>query len=134
MTTINKAIADAKQLRPSSVTFTDERIAGWVWELEQKIMDEVVQPVTVNELGETVDATPLGSLEDVESWDDSLTAIGTYEKLYSLYAIAQVDFYMQEYEAYNNSANAFNAAFTDFKKWYIRKHGATRAFYWKGLM
>lgn len=122
MMTINKAIADAKQLRPTSVTFSDERIAGWVWELEQKIVDEVVE-------GE-----PIAEFDDVENWDEPLTATGIHERIYPLYTIAQADFFMQEYEAYNNSANAFNSAFSDFKKWYIRKFGTMREHYWKGLM
>ena len=120
MATINSVIESVRVLRNN--TFDDSLLAKWIWELEQKVVTEVY------------DGDSPGVLPPVTDWDDDLTIGGQYESLYEIYLISKIDFALQEYEAYNNDVIAFNAAFTDFKKWYIRKHGATREFYWKGLM
>ena len=120
MITLNKVVADTKQLRPTSTTFTDDMIAGWAWSLEQKIVNEVYD---------------LEALEGVETadWDEALSVSGTYESMYALYSIAQVDYFLQEYEAYNNSVAAFNGVYDEFRRWYIRSHDTT-SYRWKGVM
>lgn len=119
MATINSVIESVRVLRNN--TFYDSSLAKWVWELEQKIVTEVH------------DGDSPGVLPPVTDWDDDLTVEGQYESLYEIYLISKIDFALQEYEAYNNSAAAFNGLYDEFRRWYIRSHDNT-SYRWKGVM
>lgn len=120
MMTLNQVVADTKMLRPTSTTFSDNMIAKWAWSLEQKVVNEVY------------DQDVLDGIETAD-WDKPLSVSGTYEGIYTLFAIAQVDYYLQEYEAYNNSVAAFNGLFDEFRRWYIRSK-TNPDIRWKGVM
>jgi hypothetical protein len=54
--------------------------------------------------------------------DIPLLVEAPYDRLYDLYLMAQVDFYNREYDNYNNSVTAFNAALDDWRQKYHRDH------------
>lgn len=103
--TIDKLIKLAKKLKPTP--FDDEILLMWVNEIEGMVLSEVhlvtVTDIAPYELGED------GSLPTAE-----LTAPYPYDKLYTQYLMAQIDYANGEYSKYQNTMQMFNACYTEY--------------------
>lgn len=69
-----------------------------------------------------------------EDGDMPLLVPAPYDRLYDLYLMAQIDFYNREYDNYNNSTIAFNAALDEWRQAYHRRHMPLEHGYYRHLM
>lgn len=102
---IDKLIKLAQKLKPTP--FDDEIMLMWVNEIEGMVLSEIhlvaVTDITPYELGED------GSLPTAE-----LTAPYPYDKLYTQYLLAQIDYANGEYSKYTNTMQMFNSCYTEY--------------------
>lgn len=68
-----------------------------------------------------------------EDGDMPLLVEPPYGRLYELYLMAQIDFLNREYDNYNNSVTAFNAALDEWRQKYHRDHRPLDSGYYKNL-
>lgn len=121
MPSINEVIERAYKVRPDA--YDDETKAGWLMELEGKLLREVVARHALNE-GEEMPTAPAQYPED---GDKPLLVGPPHDRLYELYLLAQVDFYNREMDHYNNSVTAYNAAVDEWRQSYHRSHAPVSA-------
>lgn len=69
-----------------------------------------------------------------EDGDLPLLVVGPHDRLYDLYLMAQLDFYNREYDNYNNSVTAFNAALDEWRQGYHRTYLPLPSGYYQNLM
>ena len=69
-----------------------------------------------------------------EDGDLPLLVGAPHDRLYDLYLMAQLDFYNREYDNYNNSVTAFNAALDEWRQSYHRTHLPLPGGYYQNLM
>lgn len=103
--TIDKLIKLAKKLKPTP--FDDEILLMWVNEIEGMVLSEV-HLVTVT------DIAPYELGEDESLPTAELTAPYPYDKLYTQYLMAQIDYANGEYSKYQNTMQMFNAYYTEY--------------------
>lgn len=119
MTTINKVIERVDAVKPN--TFDEEMKTAWLAQLDGMIQKIVMQKDELIEY------------KYPEDMDRELLVPFPFEDIYVLWLSSKIDFQNQDYDEYNNSAEAFNNLFADFKKAYIREHmpkQATEKGYW----
>lgn len=102
---IDKLIKLAKKLKPTP--FDDELLLMWVNEIEGMVLSEI-HLVTVT------DIAPYEPGEDGSLPTAELTAPYPYDKLYTQYLMAQIDFANGEYSKYQNTMQMFNACYTEY--------------------
>lgn len=108
MTTINKVIERVDAVKPN--TFDEEMKTAWLAQLDGMIQKIVMQKDELIEY------------KYPEDMDRELLVPFPFEDIYVLWLSSKIDFQNQDYDEYNNSAEAFNNVFSDFKKAYIREH------------
>lgn len=108
MPTINQAIEQAMQLRPDAIT--DSIKCRWLSELDGKIMRETMHKDTFE--GYTFP----------KDGDKELLVKSPYDNIYELYIVAMSDFFSGEMASYASSAVLFEAAYSEFRKNYIRSN------------
>ena len=106
--TINKAIANAAELYPDSIS--DEIKARWLSELDGKISRE------------TMHKNDFIPYEFPKDGDKSLLAAPPYDNIYELYIIAMSQFHNCELASYGATAAIFGRSFEEFRKNYIRNN------------
>ena len=106
--TANKVIEIIDNLRPNS--YDEEIKLKWISTLDGMVRRLVIQQG---------DAEPYRYPEDMEK---ELLIPYPFDNAYELYVEAMIDYYNREYDYYNNSVQRFEAAFSEFKKAYIRGH------------
>lgn len=112
METIDTIIAKVDQLKPS--TYSDEQKAAWLIELDGKIYLETMKGVSTTEPPKEYPKD--GAVPLLVGWP--------FDNIYVLYLIAMIDYSNQEIANYNVSAAMFDAAFSEFKKYWMRTHRA----------
>ena len=111
--TVIEAINYTDDIKPNN--FAQETKLGWLSKLDGMIRAEVVD---THEGGE--DAPFVGYGE--EDLGAVLLVPPPYDDIYVKWLEAQIDYANNEYEKYNNSAAAFNSAYTAFSGQYHRTH------------
>ena len=92
-----------------------------------RVMDFSFCPVCEwTELPKVAEAFP-------EDGDLPLLVGAPHDRLYDLYLMAQLDFYNREYDNYNNSVTAFNAALDEWRQIYHRTHLPLPGGYYQNL-
>ena len=93
-----------------------------------RVMDFSFCPVCEwTELPKVAEAFP-------EDGDLPLLVGAPHDRLYDLSLMAQLDFYNREYDNYNNSVTAFNAALDEWRQSYHRTHLPLPGGYYQNLM
>lgn len=110
-TTINKVIERVGRTKPN--TLANEDKARVLLELDRRIYEETVKGDEPERVG------PRCYPED---GDMALTVQPPYDNLYDLYLTAMIEYWMREYDAYNNSSALFGQAYDEFKAWWRRTH------------
>jgi hypothetical protein len=108
--TPNKVIEIVDRLKLNS--YSEEDKLRWINELDGMVQKLVFQSDEIKEYSYP------------EDMDKELLIDAPFDNVYALYLEAKIDFYNKEYGNYNNSAMAFEALFSEYKKDYIRKHPA----------
>lgn len=112
--TILEAIGCVDALVPNS--YTQQEKIRWLSTLDGKAVSEVFR---THEGGEG--AAFEGYSPETEP-DTVLLVPAPYDNIYPLYLEMQINYYYGETAKYNNAANAFEAAWTDFVSQYNRTH------------
>ena len=108
--TPNKVIESVDSRRPNA--YDEETKLGWI-----NTLDGMVKRLVLQEK----EATPYAYPDDM---DKELLVPFPFDSVYELYIESMIDYYNREYANYNNSAMMFEARFSEYKKAYIREHGA----------
>ena len=112
--TISEAINRTDDVKPN--TYTEVRKLLWLSELDGMIKSDIID---THEGGENVSFAGYDVDTDVTT---ELLVPAPYDVLYLRYLEMKIDYSNGEYGRYNNSMVMFNAAYSDFQKYYNRNH------------
>lgn len=104
---VDKLIKLVRKLKPTPTEFDDEILLMWVSECEGMVLSEV-------HLVSVADIEPFALGADSSLPTAELTAPFPYDKLYTQYVLAQIDYANGEYTKYQNSMQMFNATYTEY--------------------
>jgi hypothetical protein len=93
-------------------TFSDETKLSWLNTAEGYVAVQIHK----------VDFTPHESISDVD-----LLVTAPYSVLYEYYLKAMIDYENKDFESYSTNTVLYNAAFSDYSKYYIRTTTPTTA-------
>lgn len=111
--TVLEAITELDNIKPNN--YSQAQKIRWLSRLDGRIRAEII------DAHEGEDGAAFAGYDE-ESTAAVLLAPAPYDDLYLRWLEAQIDFANNEYAKYNNSAAAFNAAYTDFAGHYHRSH------------
>ena len=112
--TIIEAINRADRLKPN--TYSQQDKVSWLSNLDGIVKKEIID---THEGGEDV---VFAGYEDGTLLTTELLIPAPYDEVYIRYLEMQIDYANGEYGKYNNSAAAYNTAFSAFEKYYNRDH------------
>lgn len=104
---VDKLIKLVQTLKPTAFGDDDEILLMWVSECEGMVLSEV-------HLVSVADIEPFALGADGSLPTAELTAPFPYDKLYTQYVLAQIDYANGEYTKYQNSMQMFNATYTEY--------------------
>ena len=110
MRTVNDVIKYVNDIKPNA--FTDETLTEWLSECEGSIQTEILCIAS----GDVV------TYNYADNKDTELIVKPPHDKLYGFYLLAMIDFAHGEYKKYENTMQLFNAALSEFAKWFVRTH------------
>jgi len=110
MSTLAEIVTACGELRPS--VFGSNHITGWVNEIEQRVVEEVINRAKGND----VEFVPYNYELDSE------TELKAPDGVYTAYVFAKEDYTLGDIARYNNDAAMAEAEFYDFAKRYRREH------------
>lgn len=109
-----------------SNTYTQRDKTRWLSRIDWRIKREII------DTHESETEVEYNGYDDDTPIDAMLLAPEPYDELYLRWLEAQIDYANGEFSKFNNSITMFNAAFSDFERWYNRTHkpiGKTRKFF-----
>ena len=112
--TIIDAINRADRLKPN--TYSQQDKVRWLSNLDGVVKREIID---THEGGEDV---IFEGYNDETLLTTELLIPAPYDEVYVRYLEMQIDYANGEYAKYNNSAAAYNTAFSAFEKYYNRDH------------
>lgn len=112
--TIGEAVKQCSRMKPSQ--YGKEDMIRWLSQLDGQIYTEILRT------HEGAPALPFQGYDDQTPEDTVLLAVYPYDRLYSYYLGAMVDYANAEYARYNNGMLQFNQAFQEYARWYNRTH------------
>ena len=110
MRTVNDVITYVNDIKPNA--FTEETLTEWLSECEGSIQTEILCIAS----GDVV------TYNYADNKDTELIVKPPHDKLYGFYLLAMIDFAHGEYKKYENTMQLFNAALSEFAKWFVRTH------------
>lgn len=119
MPTINEVIERVERVKPM-VNVEDQDKAKWLIDLDGRIY---------NELTGRTDPDTLPPRSWPEDGDKPLLVGAPYDRLYDLWIISMMEFYMREYTDYNNTAMMFNEAYQEFATWHRQNNAPPSSHY-----
>lgn len=111
MSTINEVMERVQRTKPNSMDSLDK--ARVLLELDRRIYEEITAEDEPDRL------PPAAWPED---GDAQLVVRSPYDNLYDLYLTAMVEFWMRDYEEYNNTVDQFQQAYNEFRSRWRRDH------------
>ena len=110
--TIREAIDRADSLNMNQ--YSDELKIQWLSELDNRIYNDLILTHEDNPFEEMI----------FPYTEDTVTLIADppYDVLYASYLEAKIDEANEETTRYANSATRYNSQYSDYAKWYNRKH------------
>jgi len=112
--TIIEAISGTDRLKPNAYSQQDK--VRWLSRLDGIVKSEIID---THEGGEGIKFTPYN---DDTPIDTELLIPAPYDDVYVHYLEMQIDYANGEFGKYNNSAAAYNLAFSAYEKYYNREH------------
>ena len=110
MRTVNDVIKYVNDIKPNA--FTDDTLTEWLSECEGSIQTEILCIAS----GDVI------TYSYADNKDTELIVKPPHDKLYGFYLLAMIDFAHGEYKKYENTMQLFNAALSEFAKWFVRTH------------
>lgn len=112
--TIIEAINKIDTLKPNNYTHSDK--IKWLSNLDGIIKKEIID---THEGGSDIQ---FAGYTDETSLETELLVPAPYDDIYVKWLESQIDYTNAEYGKYNNSANAYNTAYSSFERYYNRTH------------
>lgn len=112
--TILEAISRADKVKPN--TYSQQEKVRWLSALDGTVKTEIID---THEGGEDV---KFSGYNDETLLTTELLIPAPYDDVYIRYLEMQIDYANGEYGKYNNSAAAYNTAFSAYEKYYNREH------------
>lgn len=112
--TLIEAINRADKLKPN--TYSQQDKVRWLSTLDGTVKSEIID---THEGGEDVAFT---GYDEETLLTTELLIPAPYDEVYIHYLEMQIDYANGEYGKYNNSAAAYNMAFSAYEKYYNREH------------
>ena len=119
--TVREIIDYADRIKPNA--FSDEDKVMWMNEIEGRIMREIFLMSEADRYEFTKDRVYAD-----ENPDRVLVEV-PYDNIYGLYLAAQIDYANGEYNKYNNTMQAFNAAMIAFTKYFADTYAPADGYY-----
>lgn len=110
-TTMNKVLERVGRTKPNALS--DEDKARWLLELDRRIYEEITK-------ADDPERTPPEVFP--EDGEKELVVKAPYDNLYDLYLTAMIEYWMREYDAYNNTVTLFRQAYDEFRARWRRDH------------
>ena len=112
--TILEAITRIDTLKPNNYTLIDK--VRWLSVLDGIIKKEIID---THEGGDDV---VFNGYDEATLQETELLVPAPYDDIYINWLESQIDYANAEYGKYNNSATAYNNAYSAFEKYYNRQH------------
>ena len=111
--TLAEIIADVDELRPNQ--FTAEQMTGWLNEVEQRAVDQVINRAIGNDL----EWSPY-----VYAASDTAVLLipDAHKAVYETWLFAKMDYVNAEIDRYNADMTMFNSEWADYAAAYRRHH------------
>lgn len=116
MATINDILTELDAVKPNQ--YDDDLKITWLSKLERMIVNDVILTHKLLEDEEYPEFN--GYTENDMSAE--LIVPDPYSELYTLYLMAQIDFYNNETDRYADSMIMFNNSYRDFTRYFNRTH------------
>ena len=113
---IRDVIEQVDRLRRN--TYEQKDKIRWLSQLDWRVKHQVID---TSKEGESMAFS--GYNEDTDP-DTELLVAEPYDEIYLRYLEAQIEYYDQQEDRYNNAIALFDEAWDRFAKWYIRTHTA----------
>ena len=113
--TVEELLTKIDELKPNH--YSETRKIEWLNQVEEQIYFNVILQ---HEGYKDVEYCRYVTVD--EHGGNTLLASGMYEDLYRHYIEGQIDYANQEIGKYNNSSEMYNHLYSEFTKWYRRKH------------
>ena len=112
--TIIEAINRTDSVKPNAYSQSEK--VRWLSTLDGTVKTEIID---THEGGEEI---AFSGYDDETNLKTVLLIPAPYDDVYIRYLEMQIDYANGEYGKYNNSASAYNTAFSAFEKYYNREH------------
>lgn len=112
--TIEQVIAQVDKLRRN--TYDRKEKIRWLSQVEMRVRHKII------DTHEGAPAEPFAGYDETTPRETVLLVPAPYDELYLRYLEAQMEYYDQQEERYNNAMDLFDAAWLEFAKWYNRNH------------
>ena len=112
--TIIEAINRTDSVKPNA--YSQQEKVRWLSTLDGTVKNEII------DTHEGTEEIIFSGYNDETPLNTELLIPAPYEDVYIRYLEMQIDYANGEYGKYNNSAAAYNTAFSAFEKYYNREH------------
>ena len=112
--TISVAITSLDELKHNTYGQPDK--VGWLSRLDMKIRTEII------DTHEDAPSSAFEGYDDSTDLNTELLVPAPYHDVYLRYMETQIDYLNGEYGRYNNSMTMFNAAYSNYERYYNRTH------------
>lgn len=112
--TIIEAINRTDSVKPNA--YSQQEKVRWLSTLDGTVKNEII------DTHEGAEEIIFSGYNDETPLNTELLIPAPYEDVYIRYLEMQIDYANGEYGKYNNSAAAYNTAFSAFEKYYNREH------------
>ena len=107
MPTINEVIRRVDRIRPNLLEDKDK--VRWLMQVDERVYREMTGK-------DDPERRPAAE------GDGKLIIPDCHGQVYDLYLTAMIEFAQEEYEAYNNTVEAYDQAMREYRAWYRREH------------
>ena len=111
---ISEAISTVDALKPN--TYTPEDKIGWLSSLDARVKSQIINAHECN------DPISFYGYDSVLDQETELLVPAPYDEMYLRWLEAQIDYYNDENDRYNNAIILFNNVYEGYKKHYTRTH------------
>lgn len=108
MSTLQEMLSRAEKEKSS--TYDEVTKTDWINYVNQKVSNEILKQAELPVLSYPADS------------QTALLVPAPYDVMYLYYVYAQIDMLSMDIESYNNYVSAYNDAFDDYRRYYIRNN------------
>lgn len=112
--TIGEVIAQVDALRRN--TYGEAEKIRWLSQLDQRVQRRII------DTHEAAEAVSFAGYDETTDQGTVLLVPAPYDEMYLHYLIAQIEYFDQQENRYNNANGLFESVWNDYACWYNRTH------------